>query len=182
MLLFHHVSTASEIFHKRKKSDTEYHKKQQISAEPEQMRAQISITQKAICLCDNSRLFQGAGAACRYCSLNALTLVVWGYVLFCQGRMSLVFSSGPYGGEEGWRQPSSRPTGIGELARPLISSYPCAWQRRGFRISTSPPVKNPEPHHFVSTFLWASSVCASDEVCGGTQMFASSAALHLRVE
>lgn len=114
---------------------------QQILTEPKHTRVQINITKKAICLCDNSHIFQGAGVVRRYCFLNALTLVVWGYVLFCQGSMSLVFSSGPYGGEVGWRQPSSHPTGIGKLARPLISSYPCAWQRRGFRISTLPRVK-----------------------------------------
>lgn len=35
----------------------------------------------------------------------------------------------------------------------LISSRPCAWQRRGFQISFSPRVKNPEPYHFVNGYL-----------------------------
>lgn len=35
----------------------------------------------------------------------------------------------------------------------LISSRPCAWQRRRFQISFSPRVKNPEPYHFVNGYL-----------------------------
>lgn len=35
----------------------------------------------------------------------------------------------------------------------LISSRPCAWQRRGFQISFSPRVKNPKPYHFVNGYL-----------------------------
>lgn len=35
----------------------------------------------------------------------------------------------------------------------LISSRPCAWQRRGFQISFSPRVKNPEPYHFANGYL-----------------------------
>lgn len=59
------------------------------------------------------------------------------------------------GWQTGDRPSSLSPPGICPLLPTplLISSRPCAWQQRGFRISPSPRVKNPKPYHFVNGYL-----------------------------
>lgn len=81
------------------------------------------------------------------------------FFFFCttgEGSVGEGAAGGTRGWVADWRQAviSLPAWHLPTAANPLlISSRPCAWQRRGFQISFSPRVKNPKPYHFVNGYL-----------------------------